>query len=292
MRGAAVRGAAVRGASVRDAVMRDAIPAACEIAVVGAGPAGATIAALLAKRGREVVVLERDAMPRDKLCGEFLSYESHPILAESGAWDAIRERGAPIDRALVVARSGAEVRTTLEHEALGISRLALDVALRDAARARGALYVERAEVRAVDQDRGGVTLAVRRGGAESTLRARLVVGAWGRRARLDRSLERPFVSARHPWVGMKRHHLIEDARTREELERAVELHAFDGGYCGINLVDGGIANVCALIERRALDAAPRPGLGGARALDAHEPEPRSAARRAHSAPGARDVRGR
>ena len=40
-----------------------------DLAIVGAGPAGSTLAALLAQRGARVALLDRDAFPRDKLCG-------------------------------------------------------------------------------------------------------------------------------------------------------------------------------------------------------------------------------
>jgi geranylgeranyl reductase family protein len=41
----------------------------CDVAVVGAGPAGATAARALARRGLRVVLLERAALPRYKTCG-------------------------------------------------------------------------------------------------------------------------------------------------------------------------------------------------------------------------------
>src|SRR5256884_8922299 len=40
-----------------------------DVAVVGAGPAGATAALALARRGLSVALLERDALPRYKTCG-------------------------------------------------------------------------------------------------------------------------------------------------------------------------------------------------------------------------------
>ncbi len=44
-----------------------------DVVVVGAGPGGATTAAYLAGRGREVVVLDKDTFPRDKVCGDGLT---------------------------------------------------------------------------------------------------------------------------------------------------------------------------------------------------------------------------
>src|SRR5205823_3664965 len=72
-----------------------------DVAVVGAGPGGSTLAALLAMRGLSVALIDRDTFPRDKLCGEFLSYDALPIVEALG----IDLDGAPaIDRCRVVSR--------------------------------------------------------------------------------------------------------------------------------------------------------------------------------------------
>ena len=48
--------------------------------VVGAGPAGAASAILLAERGRSVTLLDKAAFPRPKICGEYLSPEAARVL--------------------------------------------------------------------------------------------------------------------------------------------------------------------------------------------------------------------
>jgi len=57
-----------------------------DVAIVGAGPAGSTLAALLAARGLAVALIDRDTFPRDKLCGEFLSYDALPIADSLGIY--------------------------------------------------------------------------------------------------------------------------------------------------------------------------------------------------------------
>jgi menaquinone-9 beta-reductase len=56
----------------------------CEVLVVGAGPAGASCAYWLAKAGRDVVVLERKAFPREKTCGDGLTPRSVRQLEDMG----------------------------------------------------------------------------------------------------------------------------------------------------------------------------------------------------------------
>src|SRR5581483_1264114 len=66
-----------------------------DIAIVGGGPAGATLAALLAQAGRSVAVVERAEFPRRKVCGEFLSATNLPILERLGLAEAFRAAAGP-----------------------------------------------------------------------------------------------------------------------------------------------------------------------------------------------------
>ena len=47
-----------------------------KIVCIGGGPAGSALATRLARSGREVVLVERETGPHDKVCGEFLSWEA------------------------------------------------------------------------------------------------------------------------------------------------------------------------------------------------------------------------
>ena len=63
--------------------------------VIGGGPGGAAAALLLARAGRAVVVVERKAFPRRKVCGEFLSATSLPLLDDLGVGEAFRRAAGP-----------------------------------------------------------------------------------------------------------------------------------------------------------------------------------------------------
>ena len=61
--------------------------------VVGAGPAGSTAAALLAREGLRVILLDKSATPPLKVCGEYLSPGCLRILDRIGALQLVREAG-------------------------------------------------------------------------------------------------------------------------------------------------------------------------------------------------------
>jgi menaquinone-9 beta-reductase len=57
--------------------------------IVGGGPAGATAAILLAQTGWRVAVAEKKPFPRRKVCGEFVSATSWPLLRELWVWRSL-----------------------------------------------------------------------------------------------------------------------------------------------------------------------------------------------------------
>ena len=54
-----------------------------DVAVVGAGPAGASAAAVLAAAGVDVALVDKARFPRDKLCGGLLSLPQRCSLGDS-----------------------------------------------------------------------------------------------------------------------------------------------------------------------------------------------------------------
>lgn len=66
-----------------------------DVLIIGAGPAGATTALLLAQAGWSVAIVEKKEFPRRKVCGEFISATSLPLLHKLGIADLYLAEGGP-----------------------------------------------------------------------------------------------------------------------------------------------------------------------------------------------------
>lgn len=64
--------------------------------VVGGGPAGATAAALLAQAGWHIALIEKTQFPRSKVCGEFISETTWPLLRQLGIAGALLDIAGPV----------------------------------------------------------------------------------------------------------------------------------------------------------------------------------------------------
>jgi len=74
--------------------------------VIGAGPAGSTIASLLAKIGWSVAIVEKSPFPRRKVCGEYLSATNYRLFKKLGFEENFFQHAGPeIRRVGLFARS-------------------------------------------------------------------------------------------------------------------------------------------------------------------------------------------
>ena len=104
--------------------------------VVGGGPSGATAAALLAQAGWRVAVVEKAQFPRRKVCGEFISGTTWPLLRQLGvagpllefAGPRVRRIGVYAGTAMVTARLASRIGP-LEDRGRAVGREHLDTLL-------------------------------------------------------------------------------------------------------------------------------------------------------------------
>jgi flavin-dependent dehydrogenase len=79
----------------------------CDVFVIGCGPAGSTIGALLAERGRDVAVVDKERHPRFHI-GESLLPLNMPILERLGVWDDLVKIGIRKDAAEFESRAAGK----------------------------------------------------------------------------------------------------------------------------------------------------------------------------------------
>ena len=152
-----------------------------DVAIVGAGPAGAAaaLAALRARPGSSVVLLDRHDFPRDKCCGDGVAPHALDELARLGVAEVLDDR-ARIGQMRLVSPRGTEAVHPLARPDYVIPRSVLDARLVEAAVARGAVLV-RHTVRRLDVRADHVVL-------DDSVRARVVVGADGANGVVRRQL--------------------------------------------------------------------------------------------------------
>lgn len=210
-----------------------------EAVIVGGGLAGGTAAVLLAREGRRVRLLERDAEPRHKMCGEFLSIEARRDLTRAGL-DTARLGAIPIDRMRLLAGRRA-IEAELPFVAHGISRKVLDEALLELAARSGALIERGVRVSGVEGHQIPTSA-----GPCSADRILLATGKHDLRG-----ARRAEPASRGGYVGFKMHWRVSPA----DQDHAIDLVLFDGGYAGLQPVAADRLNLCLIVRRERLAAA-------------------------------------
>jgi menaquinone-9 beta-reductase len=204
-----------------------------QTAIIGGGLAGLCLAIQEARAGRSVVVLEKETYPFHKVCGEYISRESADFLTRLGVPLAALHL-PDIRRLTLTAPDGTALHRPLGLGGIGVSRYFLDQFLANLVRQGGGevregVRVTAVEFRAIDDEFHLETSA-------GPLQARVVAGAWGRRANLDVKLARPYLKAGGAnFIGVK-HHL----RVPDFPPDLIELHNFADGYAGMSRVENGV----------------------------------------------------
>jgi menaquinone-9 beta-reductase len=230
-------------------------PAKYNVAIVGAGPAGASAAIRLAKAGLRIALIEQKKFPREKLCGEFVSPECIDHFKELGVKPELRSVGGlDIDRTVFYARSGKAIDVESAwfggsgSSALGLSRAELDHQLLEKAELYGAeVFRETSAAPLVGRDGVVTGLRLKRlNGADEDLTAELVIDATGRTRSLARSLAATKTKlAPAGFVAFKSH------LTGAQIEKgACEIYVYPGGYGGCNQVENGLFNLCFIVSAK------------------------------------------
>lgn len=229
-----------------------------DVLVLGAGPAGAAVARQLALAGFAVVLADRKAFPRHKPCGEFLSPECLPYLAELGLGDTMTELGACRVEGMRLSGYGLGADGSFRqlpdrpgHGRIGygVRRERFDHHLVMAAENAGVRFLPRHELTTLQRAADGRVIGAllrRHDGASIDVTARHVVGADGVHSRTAKQLG---VQRRLGWLDQFA--LVAHFEGVPQRARA-DVHLLPSGFFAATTVDDGLYSLNLVLPQRAL----------------------------------------
>ena len=225
--------------------------------VVGGGPAGATAAALLAQAGWRVAVIEKTSFPRRKVCGEFISATTWPLLRQLGIAGPLLEIAGPVVRRVGVYAGAAVVSAELstptgraDDGGRAVGREHLDTLLLERAAGLGADIWQPWTLSgfAAKGDEYACTIVEKSSRQTGELRSPLIVaahGAWEAGAMPTQALR--HAARASDLFGFKAH--FSGSALPADL---MPLIAFPGGYGGMVHTDGQRVSLSCCIRRDQL----------------------------------------
>ena len=209
-----------------------------DIVIIGGGLAGLTLSILCARKGMKVVVIEKSDYPRQKVCGEYISKESLPLLRHLGI-DPERLGLPEIDTFVLTSHHGMQSSCHLSTGGIGISRYTLDDLLAKIARSEGVIIHENTRVTDIKTEKGIFQVITHSG---LNFGANMCVGSYGRISGLQTAAS---TDGKY-FIGVKYH------TSQGPEKNKIEIHNFPGGYCGISAVENDQYCLCYLAKSETL----------------------------------------
>jgi len=171
-----------------------------DVVIVGGGLAGLTSAIHLSKFGVNILVIEKNAYPKHKVCGEYVSNEVLPYLNYLGV-DPFILGAKKIDKFLLSTQKNSIIETDLPLGGFGISRFVLDYALSNKAIENGTTIIQDSveNIKFLDD------LFEIGTKSQANFKAKIVIGAYGKRSAIDIKLDRDFIKNEAPFLAVKTH---------------------------------------------------------------------------------------
>lgn len=210
------------------------------VVIVGGGVAGSVAACLLARAGQPVQLIERERLPKHKVCGEFLSCEAQAYLSDLGI-DLAAMGAVPITH-LRLTRGNKMAMEKLPFLGLSLSRRALDEALLDRAQTLGAEVLRGHIVRKITWAN---TYRLTADGLGEIDPETLFLASGKHDVR---GAARQAPARANDLIGLKSYFRLVPLQ-QQALRQFVEIALFRGGYAGLQTVEGGLTNLCLLVRR-------------------------------------------
>lgn len=210
-----------------------------DVIIVGGGLGGLISSIQLAKKQYKVLVVEKYVYPFNKVCGEYVSNEVKPFIESLGI-DLNQIGATNISRFQLTSIKGKSLGTDLQMGGFGLSRYTLDNELYKIAKNLSVTFMLNTNVD--DIQKINETFFVETN-TNQTFETKVVIGSYGKRGKLDKSLFRQFPAQKQAFVGVKYHIKYDFPKD------LIALHNFSGGYCGISAIEDDKYCLCYLSER-------------------------------------------
>lgn len=218
---------------------------AYDIAIIGGGLAGLSLAIQAADAGYKVVLFEKEEYPFHKVCGEYISNESLPFLLRLGV--PLTAYNLPQIKTLNITDAAGRLYSfSLDLGGFGISRFLLDDLLYKLALQKGVKIFTQTKVQDVQFADNLFSIASSAGDFTSYI----ACGTYGKRGNLDVKWRRSFVTQKQKklnnFIGVKYH-----IRYAQQAD-IIALHNFKNGYCGISKIENDDCCLCYLTTAKNL----------------------------------------
>jgi 2-polyprenyl-6-methoxyphenol hydroxylase-like FAD-dependent oxidoreductase len=230
---------------------------------------------VLARAGWSVALVEKEPFPRRKVCGECVAASNLPLLDDLGIGDAFDAVAGPALRRVALMSGERTIEADLPPAAgthpwgRALGRETLDVLLLERARAMGVEVLQPWSVQAIEGVPGDwhCRISALHADESSVLRARVAIDAHGSWQALPSARQ---VRRRTP-RGSDLLAFKANYRHAELVDGLLPVLAFDGGYGGMVVADGGLTTVACCIRRDRLEACrlAAPGLRAGEAVEAY-----------------------
>ena len=215
----------------------------CDVAIIGGGLAGLSLALDLRKRGHEVIVIEKGIYPRHKVCGEYISMESHQYLHK--LCPPISKYILPHVSNFKLSSTGkGEFQTKLDLGGFGISRFLLEELLFNEATKLGVVFMLKCKAIDINFDTKNDSYQIKT--ISGDVNAKLLCNSTGRKSNFEVKERETRMNGTN-YVGIKYH--VKFSRDSS----IVEIHNFPGGYCGVSNIEENKTCICYIVNSKMLN---------------------------------------
>jgi flavin-dependent dehydrogenase len=208
-----------------------------DVIIIGGGLAGLTCALHLSQHAISTLLIEKQAYPKHKVCGEYVSNEVLPYLRYLGV-DPLEYGAKKIVQFELTTPRGNTIKAKLPLGGFGISRYTFDHILAEKAKKSGVLFIEDSATD-IQYEKEEFRVTTKK---NAIYTSKIVIGAYGKRSALDIKLDRNFIQKKSPFLAVKTH------VTGDFPDDLVALHNFKGGYCGVSKIENGDINLCYITD--------------------------------------------